>query len=391
MKIVFISAFSPSRLGLNEYALKLIEQAHHHPDVEILILADRNKKGMPESELPKNVKIERIWSYNNPMNPIILVYRIVKEDPDIIWYNLILSTFGDKKIPAFLGFITPLCLKILGYKQYATLHHLVEFMDLSETRFVGQRKIIILFAKICQMILTRSTHLCLLLNKYVDCIQTSYSGLNPFRTHHGFPTVSIKSRNLINTRFSILVFGKFGSYKKLNFAIECIRKLRIKHPGINMIVAGSSHPSYPGYYEDFSKKYVNEPGVSFLGYVLEEKLSEVFLSADLVFLPYSSATGISGVAHHAASFGLPVVAPNIPDFIDMELEESIIQLRFTAGSVEHATSCIEQLYENKEMWQKLSDQNLNAAKVRNFRQVFESYLNIFRGFNQLNYSEPKNE
>ena len=69
----------------------------------------------------------------------------------------------------------------------------------------------------------------------------------------------------------------------------------------------------PGYVEKVAASCPDDR-VHFTGYVPEAAIAELYRAASLLVLPYSSATGASGVAHLACEYGLPLVSADIPDF-----------------------------------------------------------------------------
>ncbi len=67
----------------------------------------------------------------------------------------------------------------------------------------------------------------------------------------------------------------------------------------------------------------DNPRVEFTGYVEEDDIPKLFRSASVLVLPYSSATGASGVAHLACEFGVPIVSAGIEDFREMAWDEGL--------------------------------------------------------------------
>src|ERR1035437_7170816 len=43
--------------------------------------------------------------------------------PDVVWFNLLLSTFGNNPVAAFAGVTVPPLMRLSGYYTHVTLHH----------------------------------------------------------------------------------------------------------------------------------------------------------------------------------------------------------------------------------------------------------------------------
>ncbi len=99
-----------------------------------------------------------------------------------------------------------------------------------------------------------------------------------------------------------------------------------------LIVAGSNHPMTPGYVESVAEQLKDNPRVEFTGYVEEDDIPQLFRSASVLVLPYSSATGASGVAHLACEFGVPIISAGIDDFREMAWDEGIAIDFYETGS-----------------------------------------------------------
>lgn len=376
MKIMCVTALSPSRIGLNEYGRSFYGVSSFYQDHQFVFISDRDMQLDQAVDRFDNSRVERVWIYNDSWNLFRIIRCALREKPDAIWFNLILSSFGDRFVPAFFGLLTPLALRLLGFKCFTTLHHLSKYVELDSTKYVKLRRLVLLFTFLAEQALAASGVVMLLLDKYVVDFRRSYLCHRVVRVNHGFP--EFKSRSRPHKIKNIVVFGKFGSYKRLEFPLEVFRRLKSIDPSWTMTMAGSSHPSYPGYYEGFAAANRVESGITFLNYVPEEQLAELFSNAGLAMLPYSSATGVSGVAHLAATFGVPVVASNIDDFVAMEKEENIGIRFFERNDVDDAVDVITRIMEDDQEWSELSKKSLKISQERSFKNILGSYIKIFQ-------------
>jgi glycosyltransferase involved in cell wall biosynthesis len=308
---------------------------------------------------------------------IFQILRAIREEkPNVIWFNLILSSFGDQPAPAFLGLMLPFVSQLLGFKCCVTLHHLTAFLDYTSTRYYGRERAYRFFGGLAELCIAKSGVVVLLLDKYVDYFRGKYRASNVVRLHHGFPLTDRVAS--VTPRRHILVFGKFGSYKKLDFAIQVFENLRRVDASWEMTIAGGSHPSYLGYYEEVAEHSKGIPGLRFTGYIPDAALGGLFSSAGVVFLPYTSATGVSGVAHHAAASGVPVVCPDIEDFQAMEREEGIAVRFFKPSDVASAAEALSLTCEDMDLWGRMSAKSLAVARERSFDRIWDSYIDLFQ-------------
>lgn len=129
-------------------------------------------------------------------------------------------------------------------------------------------------------------------------------------------------------RRRILFFGKIRPYKGLEVLIEALPLLD-ESLDLELVVAGE-------FYIDPNplKEHVLESGagvkVTWIDHYIEnERVSELFGAADLVVLPYRSATQ-SGVVPVAYQFDVPVIASNVGGLSEV-IEEGKTGYLFPAG------------------------------------------------------------
>ena len=133
--VVMVGAFPPSRLGLSEYVYNLATQAVDHPHIKVIVLADIIEGEPERSQLASNIEIVRCWEYNK-ISTIPTLYRKLKKiKPDLVWWNLIFTSFANKKIPAFLSLFGPMMSRYFISNTIVTLHQIIEAMD-SKDSFV---------------------------------------------------------------------------------------------------------------------------------------------------------------------------------------------------------------------------------------------------------------
>lgn len=98
MKICLVTAFPPSRDALNEYGFHLARELHQIPGLSLTILGDDYSSGEPELD---GFRVVRCWKFNSLATPWRVLRAIRKAQPDVVWFNLGLASFGGKPLPAF--------------------------------------------------------------------------------------------------------------------------------------------------------------------------------------------------------------------------------------------------------------------------------------------------
>ena len=105
-------------------------------------------------------------------------------------------------------------------------------------------------------------------------------------------------------------------------------------------------------------------------------------------LPYSSATGSSGVAHLAAEYGVPIISADIEDFRDMALDEGMAIAFYRTGSSESMADTIAELVQDPERQKEMAEANFSAALRMTMPQIMRRYLRSFDVHQRAKALEP---
>lgn len=107
----------------------------------------------------------------------------------------------------------------------------------------------------------------------------------------------------------LLFFGFVRPYKGLEYLIQALAEVR-QQLDVHLLVVGEIWGS-PAYYQRYAAEFGVTEAITFVDrYVSNEELPAIFSTADVVVLPYVSATQ-SGVVQLAFDFGKPVIATNV--------------------------------------------------------------------------------
>ena len=376
MRICLVTTFPPSQAGLSEYGLHIAQELRRNPLLSVTILADTLSSPQPELE---GFEVERCWSFNDPSSSARLLAAVARHNPDVVWFNLLFSTFGQNPFVAFMGLFTPLLTRLNGRYTHVTLHHLMDTVDLKD---VGIRhpRIYQAAGVVATKILLLANSVSVLMPRYRKILSEKYGRDNVHVRSHGVLTQrpeypDFAQRGKPNHR--ILAFGKWGTYKRLELMIEAFKIVAAKLPDANLVVAGGDHPQAAGYVDSVKAKCSNDPRIEFTGYVHEDRLSSLFQSSSVAVMPYSSSTGCSGVAHLACAYGVPIICADLPDFRQMgEGEELAIEF-YKPGDAENLAACLINLLTDSEKQQAMAVQNFSTALRMTMPTIVLKYLRHF--------------
>jgi glycosyltransferase involved in cell wall biosynthesis len=180
-----------------------------------------------------------------------------------------------------------------------------------------------------------------------------------------------------NPEHRILAFGKWGTYKRVELLAEAWKELSVRMPNARLVIAGGNHPATPGYIESVAASMKDDSRVEFTGYVEEDDIPGLFRSASALVLPYSSATGASGVAHLACEFGVPIISAGIDDFREMALDEGLAVAFYKTGDANSLAAELHALLNDPELMREMAEQNFSAGLRMTMPQIIRQYLRSF--------------
>jgi glycosyltransferase involved in cell wall biosynthesis len=386
MKICLVTAFPPSRRGLNEYGFHIARELSRDPLLSLTVLADE----IDEGEELDGFDVNRCWRFDHVGNALNL-WRVVRDiKPDVVWFNLLFSTFGNNPVSAFSGLSVPVLSRLGGHYTHVTLHHLMDNIDLKDAGVRFPRVYRAAGYAATRMLLMANS-ISVLLPAYRRTLIDKYRGENVHFRAHGIlssrPEPPDYSRRG-NPVHRILAFGKWGTYKRLDLLVEAFRELAEQRDDVKLIVAGSNHPMTPGYVESVAETLKDDPRIEFTGYVSEKDIPELFRSSSFLVLPYTSATGASGVAHLACEFGVPIVSAGIKDFREMAWDEGIAIEFYETGNAHDLASQMNTLLNDDRKMREMSEQNFSAALRMTMPQIIRQYLRSFDLHQRARALEP---
>lgn len=375
MKICLVTSFPPSTGGLSEYGFHIAQELKRNPFLNLTVLADKLDHEHAE---PEGFSVERCWTFDDPFNAFRIVRALHRLKPDVVWFNLLFSTFGRSPVVAFAGLMTPLLARLSGRYTHVTLHHLMDTVDLKD---VGVRHewLYRTAGALATRMLLLANSVSVLMPGYREILNDKYGGDNVHLRAHGIlarrPEFPDFSRRRPIKR--ILAFGKWGTYKRLELMIEAFDLVADKIPDARLVIAGGDHPQAAGYTDLMRQLCADRSRVEFLGYVPEDALPDLFQRSSMAVMPYSSSTGCSGVAHLACAYGVPIVSADLPDFRQMAQGEDLAIEFYPPGDAQGLADCLIELLQNEERQQAMAAQNFSAALCMTMPNVVHKYLRHF--------------
>jgi glycosyltransferase involved in cell wall biosynthesis len=376
MKICLVTTFPPSTGGLSEYGFHIAQELQRNPFLNLTVLADQLPSEPAELD---GFSVVRCWSFDDPASPYRLLKTLRRLKPDVVWFNLLFSTFGRNPLIAFGGLMTPLLARLSGRYTHVTLHHL---MDTVELKDVGVRhEHLYRFAgAIATRMLLLSNSVSVLMPGYRKILNDKYGRDNVHLRAHGiltrrpeFPDFARRG----NPVHRILAFGKWGTYKRLELMIESFNLMAEKMPEATLVIAGGDHPQAPGYIESVKAQCAGNGRIEFRGYVPEDDLPELFQSSTVAVMPYSSSTGCSGVAHLACAYGVPIISADIADFRQMAQGEELAIEFYPPGDAQGLADCMADFLQNTEKQHRMAVQNFSAGLRMTMPNVVQKYIRHF--------------
>ncbi|WP_348260971.1 glycosyltransferase family 4 protein [Telmatobacter sp. DSM 110680] len=172
--------------------------------------------------------------------------------------------------------------------------------------------------------------------------------------------------------FRVLFVGQVTIRKGVHVLAEAFKKANLDKS--ELIVAGGISPGVKAIIDSFGLE-----NVRFLGPVPNSKLPELYQSASVFVLP-SFEDGFGMVALEAMASGCPVIVSSNAGAADM-VSEGVNGFVFPSGDVEALTDCIQRLYRDPSLAEKMGIEAAEQARRANtWEQYGDRMATIYRSF-----------
>ena len=245
---------------------------------------------------PHNVNLITFYKYDDPIS-ILRLLSLRKISYDWIIFNLLPTGFGTKSISNLFGLMVPLYLTILfRLKNIRLIYHNSVFTN--DIRKLGYdsffNKLRAFFLGILERELFKNLETFVLLDLYKQRI-IGKIGPNKVKVMKGsyleaIASVYINGRmieelyHIENNPPVILMHGNWGPQKNLEFGLASLRKLKQCGKNFKLIISGGINYHFPGYEKRFNDliQLYSDIIDTYMGYVGEREIMELFLKVDLV-------------------------------------------------------------------------------------------------------------
>jgi len=315
LKIAFLSVFPPFRGGISQFSTSLFEALKKEHE----IVAFNFKRQYPAFLFPgksqyinhsKESDFKSIQLLDS-VNPI--TYKSTTKAINAFKPDLLLSNFWLPYLGPGLSYVCknvqPNCKKI-GIMHNVIPHEKRPFDAYFTRQYIKRQDGFVVMSSHVKNNLLKE-------KKDADYIVRPH----PFYNHFGDKIErkkALQKMGIPNGKKVLLFFGFIRKYKGLEKLIEAMSLLNSDY---HLIIAGES-------YDDFSlyqKKIDTHEGLSgrihvFNQFIPESEVKDFFSAADVVVLPYITATqsGITAIAYH---FNIPVIASDVGGLKDYVIND----------------------------------------------------------------------
>ena len=306
MKIAYLSAFYPFRGGIAQFNA-LLTEALRKSGHEVMpytfsrqypnILFPGKTQFVSENDQAVEIDSIRILDTINPFSYRKTIYEIKKFNPDILLMKYWMSFFAPSLGKVAKKLKNDCCvISILDN----VIPHEKKFFDIPLTKyFLKQNHAFISMSKSVQ-------------NDLYKLRPNALSELTPHPVYNHFGNKlnkkeACKKLNISQDKKTILFFGFIRKYKGLDLLIKAFNSLNSEY---QLLIAGESYTKFDEYQSLIDQNKNKDNIYPFVRYIDDNEVPAFFSAADVLILPYKSATqsGISGIAIH---FQLSQIVSNV--------------------------------------------------------------------------------
>lgn len=330
MKIAYIGDFINYGKTLQTSGTPIVILLSFREDVSSIdVYCPKENENKEEFELPNKVKIISCYEYDNAIS-IFKLLKIPWDNYDKVIFNLLPTGFGE----GILANITALMLPLLGTKilrrtQIEVIYHNSVFTN--DVKKLGYDspldKIKTFFLGILERSIFKNVQTFVLLETYKNRISQfiGKNKVNAINAKYLEAITTVYLNNSLdlekithnhNSVQTILMHGFWGPQKNLDFALSTLRKLRKNGKNFKLILSGGINHHFKEYENNFKLMIKSQGDIidKYLGFIKEREIMGLFLSVDLLILPYNTPGGHSGVLEQAMFFEVPTISFDFPEY-----------------------------------------------------------------------------
>jgi glycosyltransferase involved in cell wall biosynthesis len=249
---------------------------------------------------PKDLKIHTLINSVNPLSWIKTARFIKQQKPDFIVFRFWIPFMG----PA-LGSIARMVRKS-GVRVLAITDNVVP-----HEKRPGDTGFARYFINACDGFVTMSKAVMEDLKQFTTTPNKKYL-LHPLYTSFGEKLDKTEARRTLGLpedKKLVLFFGLIRKYKGLDMLLDAFHELK-NHPEIVLVIAGEFYEDKQPYLDLIEKHGIGSQVILHGKFIANDEVKLYFSAADLVALPYRSATQ-SGVTQVSFHFEVPTLVTNV--------------------------------------------------------------------------------
>lgn len=222
--------------------------------------------------------------------------------------------------------------------------------------------------------------------------------------HHGVPSFELPSKEALKRqmhledRTIISTFGLVSPGKGLEYGIEAIARVAMKHPNVLYLILGETHPvvrrqygeTYRSSLEKRARELKLEDNVRFVNkYLTKEEIIKWLKLSDIYITPYlSRSQAVSGTLAYAVGYGKAIISTPYPYAREMLADGRGLLVDYE--DAESLSESIRFLIEHPEERQTMEEKNLRLGKTMRWDVIADCYIkrffkhyHDFQGWNRL--------
>jgi len=306
MKIVIISAAFPLRGGIAHSAALLYRELKKNNDVSVITFSRQypklffpGKSQTEDEDSSNQIPTEVILDSVNPFNWIIVANHIIDLKPELVIFKHWMTFFA----PCY-GVIAGR-LRKKNIKLLAICHNIIPHEARPGDIYLSK-----FFLKRMDYFVLLSKQVKQDLEKLITNAKAKVIPLPVFSIFgNGIPKKDAREILKLKNEKIILFFGFIRDYKGLDTLIEALSIVRQKM-NIILIVAGEFYSDRQKYITLIDRLNLQNSIILKSDFIPTTEVKYYFSAADVVVLPYKSATQ-SGIVQVAVNFAKPVIATDV--------------------------------------------------------------------------------
>ena len=316
MKIVLVGPFPPFRGGISDLNVALAHHLSKRHEIHAINFTTQypkvlfpGKTQFKKGDYALEVDSVRCLSSINPFSWRKTANKIIDLEPDLVLFSFWLAFFA----PAFSGvakkikkysdtIIMVICNNIIPHEE-----HLLD-TRLTKIFFGFIDSFVVLSKKVENELLS-----------FVPGAKYKYS---PHPVYNIFKNTlskeQAKAELKIATKKVLLFFGLIRKYKGLDILINAMEKINTELEDYTLLIVGECYENKDKYTDLIKKAGITDNVQCHYSFVPDNEVGKYFSAADVVVLPYKTASQ-SGIVQIAYHFDTPVIVSNVgglPEIVD---------------------------------------------------------------------------